>query len=1301
VIFSGLRGLFPAWIIGISATCVFADFRVSSTDPAAGTNGVPLSHQIVIDFNDTLQFNSAGASNVLVRGELSGFLSATLSAGSLIIDPATNFSAGENVFVVLDDTLVSTNGVSLEAHSFHFHANSIGCTNFAYSNVESIGAAPASSQSIAVGDLDGANGLDAFVVINGGPDLVLTNDGTGTLVFHQSTAAADPSFGVALGDLDQDGDLDAVVATALLGADVVYMNDGTGNFTPNQTLGEDNCRDVALGDIDNDGDLDAVIVASVLGTNTVLTNDGSGTLSFAQALAVGAKSVAVEFADVDLDGYLDLVIADTSGAEGVYLNNGAGQFVLPQSLGSANGLDIGRINDDPFPDIVLASAESSAAAIYTNDGTGMFFLHTSVGNSAANDAALGDINGDGAFDVITANDDNLNQIWLNDGSGLFSAANISLQGSNSTGLALADLDGDADLEILVTNDGEPDQVFFQDGCFAIAGSSPSNGALRVQRSSSIDVTFTGPVSVNSANSTSFYVRGSRFGRYPGTFSANPAEVLTFTPDQDFIAGELIEVGVSQNIENPAGTSLEQGKVFQFYVLASGCPQFNYTNSSSTASSVSHDVDLVDFDDDGHLDAFVSNNGANRIWYNDGSGEFPVSDMNVGAGNSMAAAVGDVDADGRTDIVVANDGTDNIFFRNTNVGIITNVLSSSNLRSRDVAMGDLNQDGFLDVFIVNDLEENVVHLLDGGSFLPGIQLPQAKDSRAVDLGDLNADGYLDAFVVNYNNAHTVLLNNGDGSFTNNGQMLNQGFQSGDVQLGDLDGDGDLDAVVTHSLGFDRIYLNDGQGVFFLPSQVGTSPSAGVDLNDLDGDGDLDAMFAKAGPPDEIWLNNGSGSFVLAQALSQVGTSRTVALGDFDGDGDADAYVASSGLNEVYKHLGCIDLSVSKSVAPPIVTTGSNLVYTIVVTNQSFESVSSVVVTDSLPSMVTFDLSGSDPNCLETNGVVQCTLSSIPALGSATVTIAAVIGDTNVTGIIRNDVSVIPVGAQGEALHVDNANFATNTVRDTDLDGIADFADVDDDGDQMPDEFELSNGLDPLDAGDAGFDPDFDDVSNAKEYLAGLPIFVPNDSVARSSNVVLTTFVIDGIGGASASTGGVVRALIAGAQPTPLSTANYSQGSIFVHAPGFVHTTVSDIDGDGILDADDLDRDGDGVLNSNELANMTLDSDNDMLPNWFDADDDNDGIPDLLEWIGGTSATDPTSFFVVGDAESGSGGIVEITWDGLGNRLYAIEYLDTLISNDPWLILAENIPGTNGIMRIPDSGSLTNSSRAYRILVRPMP
>ena len=102
--------------------------------------------------------------------------------------------------------------------------------------------------------------LDAFAALaNGGPHEIWLSDGEGSFSQVQSLTAP-LAHNIALGDIDGDGDFDAVTSpwNHNRRAYPVMVNDGTGSFTDSQLkLGRTFSSAVALGDLDNDGDLDA------------------------------------------------------------------------------------------------------------------------------------------------------------------------------------------------------------------------------------------------------------------------------------------------------------------------------------------------------------------------------------------------------------------------------------------------------------------------------------------------------------------------------------------------------------------------------------------------------------------------------------------------------------------------------------------------------------------------------------------------------------------------------------------------------------------------------------------------------------------------------------------------------------------------------------------------------------------------------------------------------------------------------------------------------------------------------------
>lgn len=192
----------------------------------------------------------------------------------------------------------------------------------------------------AVADLEGDGDVDV-IVLNRGQDRVFVNDGAG--FFSDQTAArfpvtTDASRAGAFGDLDDDGDLDLLIANSRGEAPRRYANDGAGHFTEEElspdAFAHETLTSVELGDIDGDGDLDALFgnAGTFLsghgflgGQNLLFRNDAHGKLHdrTAHALpAVADPTTDAAFADVDGDGDLDIVTANSGAPERISIQKG-------------------------------------------------------------------------------------------------------------------------------------------------------------------------------------------------------------------------------------------------------------------------------------------------------------------------------------------------------------------------------------------------------------------------------------------------------------------------------------------------------------------------------------------------------------------------------------------------------------------------------------------------------------------------------------------------------------------------------------------------------------------------------------------------------------------------------------------------------------------------------------------------------------------------------------------------------------------------------------------------------------------
>ena len=125
-----------------------------------------------------------------------------------------------------------------------------------------------STRAVAMGDVDGDGDLDLLIGHTWGSDMLLINDGAGGFSVDTSfqqlvdtSLATTPSvWGVAMGDVDGDGDLDVLIGRELK-ANQLLINDGAGGFSVDASFpgGVANTHAVAMGDVDGDGDLDLLI----------------------------------------------------------------------------------------------------------------------------------------------------------------------------------------------------------------------------------------------------------------------------------------------------------------------------------------------------------------------------------------------------------------------------------------------------------------------------------------------------------------------------------------------------------------------------------------------------------------------------------------------------------------------------------------------------------------------------------------------------------------------------------------------------------------------------------------------------------------------------------------------------------------------------------------------------------------------------------------------------------------------------------------------------------------------------------
>jgi len=343
------------------------------------------------------------------------------------------------------------------------------------------------------GDLNNDGNLDIYIVKRDKPDEIWFNNGKGNFTISTQKIGNSIKFNrnIDIADLNgdsipdvfiaNDADLNNVPSDGL--PNEVWFNDGKGKFTDSgQRLGKKASMGVALGDIDGDGDIDAVIANLhstdydniVYQPNEVWLNDGKGNFTNSgQTLGTGGS--VVKLVDIDSDGDLDPVFQSQADNKFIiWLNDGKGNFTQSsQSIGNGTNIAFGDLDGDGDMDafIVKGSNVSSAPCeVWLNDGKGKFTdSGQRLGNSVGYYVALGDMDGDGDLDAVVTNglkDAQPTVLWINQGgnqsgvSGTYKESGIVFSKSQIGQVKIGDLDKDGDLDIVISNYAGVNKIYF-------------------------------------------------------------------------------------------------------------------------------------------------------------------------------------------------------------------------------------------------------------------------------------------------------------------------------------------------------------------------------------------------------------------------------------------------------------------------------------------------------------------------------------------------------------------------------------------------------------------------------------------------------------------------------------------------------------------------------------------------------------------------------------------------------------------------------------------------------------------------
>jgi hypothetical protein len=314
-------------------------------------------------------------------------------------------------------------------------------------------------------------------------------------------------------------------------------------------------------------------------------------------------------------------------------------------------------------------------------------------------------------------------------------------------------------------------------------------------------------------------------------------------------------------------------------------------SSITLNGISNtfktkQVIWIDYDNDGDQDFFVTGfEGVNKFYKNDGDMNFTDVSSSIGFFETDLFTYGvsfaDMDNDGDLDAFISNrdgeaDDQRNYLYRNdegTFIDITDSAgLSMSSHLSFCSIIFDYNKDGFQDIYISNDKPDNlnILYKNNGdGTFDDVSEYSGAGigiNAMTTTIGDYNNDGWFDIYITNTPEGNELLRNNGDGTFTNVAEATATTFNSvgwGAVFL-DADLDGLLDLYVSSD--FDgsvgsflssAFYHQQNNETFIIPENIGfqedTRKSYTNAIGDIDNDGKPDIIVGNDIEPNFLWSN----------------------------------------------------------------------------------------------------------------------------------------------------------------------------------------------------------------------------------------------------------------------------------------------------------------------------------------------------------------------------------------------------------------------------------------------------------------
>lgn len=628
--------------------------------------------------------------------------------------------------------------------------------------------------SVRVADLNG-DGRSDMVVGDGGVENVYVVLATGEATFATpvtlvGSASNNGMMRIAVGDLDNDGDMDIVAPNVGMDIVDVWRNNGAGVFGSRASFPTgDSPTSVAIGDFTGDGLADIAVANRFLfaptgtpdGTVTLLRNTGTAFTTHA-TLTMPTNSAAfgvmhprpwdIALVDHDHDGDLDMIVSsDDSQRLDLFTNGGAGAFALAGSIGrgwylesSAARFVVADFDGDGWEDVAWGNTDAHGVDIYMNQRNGLFAFKQAygMGNNSGVSLCAADLNSDGLLDLVSANGASRTfNVAIGTGSGLFDAPIRRRPAEYPSQSMIGDFNNDgindhaAHLQSQTASIGIA--VYLGNGDGTMAATPIITPTPTVGRFLARDINEDGTLDlIELVGRCNVYI-----GNGDGTFQApivNPVIAL--------LRNVITDINQDGHLDLVWISSGHPGQLYRS--LGDGAGHFGAATLVGEVPAEDEEIAFGDITGDGAPEIFTGHRqglsqpgGIFSVYPNNADGTFGARQDRFIVGTPLSPAVNaiscaDFDGDGDNDVIVSANGLR--MYRNPgdgNLPALPEVVSSSGasiLRAYDIDL-----DGDMDLYgrgSVGVAFFNSGNGMMSPSFLPGYD----SNGRNMVIGDWNND-----------------------------------------------------------------------------------------------------------------------------------------------------------------------------------------------------------------------------------------------------------------------------------------------------------------------------------------------------------------------------------------------------------------------------------------------------------------------------------------------------------------------------------------------------------------------------------